>query len=155
MAARRRRNPSLRAIGRAITAPARAHRRLTEWSTGYRATMARPPAKAAGKAPDARKEAHEETMRRLRETKEMRAASILWHRAELLKAQAEAARARAERAKSGEVRRSNTSKAETAEKKAEEFARMTKDAEAGKLTGDQLRYYINEYSRNGKKRSTR
>ena len=152
MAARRRRNPSLRAIGRAITAPARAHRRLTEWSTGYRATMARPPAKAAGKAPDARKEAHEETMRRLRETKEMRAASILWHRAELLKAQAEAARARAERAKSGEVRRSNSAKAETAEKKADEFADLTKKAEAGKLTGDQLAYYLNTYGASGRKR---
>lgn len=96
--------------------------------------------------------AHEGRMQQLRETREQRAAAILWHRQELMRAKAETERAKAERARSGEVRRSSTAKAATAAKKADDYELLLRKAEAGQLSSEQLAYFINTYSAGGRKK---
>lgn len=103
---------------------------------------------------DRERDAHQRRLQQLRETKEMRAAAVLWHRAEAEKAKAELYRARAEAARKSETRRSNSGKAETAERKQREFEEMTRLAEQGKLSPEQIRYYVNTYGRGVRKVGT-
>lgn len=125
-------------------------------AAGRRLAMERPTGRDAAvrdrERRSAQRTAHEGRMQQLRETREQRAAAILWHRQEYYRARAETERAKAERARSGEVRRASEGKAATAAKKADEFAEMTRKAEAGQLSPDQLRYYVNKYGQSGRKR---
>ena len=97
---------------------------------------------------------HERHMQQLRETREQRAAAILWHRQELLRAKAETERAKAERARTPATERAATARAKTAEAKADEYNDLLRQAQAGTLSPDKLTYFINAYGQTGKKRRT-